>query len=246
MWMVVVVVMMMMRTMACCFAWQQYTVTRLTASVAFVGLKKPMFLKRRSSSVASDIILIYWNVWSLSLNCLLSTAIVLPLRYTLVLWKFRLLPGKWSNIERSEITFEPDTLFSTESSTLLNGAWTHKQLAIMPYSSTESGVMSVLRLAKAAPTVFLSSKSLCMWQVLFQSSCGLPICTCTFLSPQISSQVSCYSSSNSNSIIKDTVVKSRNLLLQWCCFWNSSPFFSLCPQCHTAQGSGQVPFSLLG
>lgn len=81
-----------------------------------------MFLKWGSRSVASDMMLIDFSVWSLSLNCLLQWSAIEV--HTGVVAILTSSCCEWFNIERSVITFGPDTLFSVESSTVasLNGA----------------------------------------------------------------------------------------------------------------------------
>ncbi len=140
-------------------------VNLLTASAALPGLKNPMFLNLGSSSVARDIMLMDCRLWSLSLSCLLRWSATDELTD----------PGcptssssEWSSIIRSGITLEPDTLFSSESSTVasLNGPRTRTHPAMTPYSLDDvcDRAMSVVKLARAAPTGSLMSKTrFSMW-----------------------------------------------------------------------------------
>lgn len=134
-------------------------VSRLTASLAFVGLKKPICLKRGSSKVASDMMLILCRFWSFSLRSLMRCS-----PSSLASGIVACFASSWSicsNIFNNGITFEPDTLFSSDNSTVasLKGERMVRHAVTLLCSSDVTPGMSVCKLAKAAPTGSLSSTS---------------------------------------------------------------------------------------
>lgn len=160
--------------------------SRLTASLAFVGLKKPIALNLGSSNVASDMILMLCILRNFSLRSLMRCS---PISLASEIVAF--IASSWgicSTIFYNGTTFEPDILFSSNSSIVAswNGDRMDRQPITLLYSAEVSTGMSVSKLAKAAPRGSLSSTSHCsIWKVLFHRvstswssfSFGLPICS---------------------------------------------------------------------